>query len=261
MFLELKYLPFFFIPVTGIVSHVLLFICLLKDPLKCFRNSATYLIANLAVSDFITCVCITIRKCFEHEFPPIRSLMDTAMFSSLLLIFSIAIDRYLLTVHPFKHRVLLNRRRIAIWIASIWLISFCLLARYLAFRLKKIDQIIYDTMFIVTALITSLIYILTCFSLKKQGRIILQHNRSQKQFLQENFVKTIMVVAFIQFFTLVPAYVNALMCDWSMKDFSVARLTILQIHFLNFTVNPFVYVWRLRNYQRTFRLIFCKKLC
>ena len=126
------------------------------------------------MSDFITCVCITIRKCFEHEFPPIRSLMDTAMFSSLLSIFSIAIDRYLLTVHPFKHRVLLNRRRIAIWIASIWLISFCLLARYLAFRLKKIDQIIYDTMFIVTALITSLIYILTYCSLKKQGRIILQ---------------------------------------------------------------------------------------
>ena len=46
------------------------------------------------------------------------------MFVSLLSIFSTAIYRYMLTVHPFKHRVLLNGRRIAIWIVSIWRLSF-----------------------------------------------------------------------------------------------------------------------------------------
>ena len=48
-----KYLPIHFTLSAGVVSHLLLFICLLKDPLKCFGNSATYLVANLALSDFI----------------------------------------------------------------------------------------------------------------------------------------------------------------------------------------------------------------
>jgi hypothetical protein len=114
----LKYLPIlYFTHCAGVVSHLLLFTCLLKDPLKCFRNSATYLIANLVLSDFITCSAGLIRM------TTIFYVWNTAMLVSLLSVFSIAIDRYVLTVHPFKHRVLLNGRRIAIWILSLWLLS------------------------------------------------------------------------------------------------------------------------------------------
>ena len=261
MFLQLKYMPLYLIPVAGIFSHLLLFICLVKDPLKCFRNSATYLIANSALSDFFTCVSITIRMRIGYEFPVVGRVMDTAMLASLLSIFSIAIDRYLLTVHPFKHRVFLNGRRIAICIAAIWLLSFCVLARFFAFGWNKTGEAIYDVVFIVVASVTALIYVITYFSLKKQGRRFSQRSRSQKLSLQENFLKTIMIVAFIQFFALVPASVYALVNGWSLDDYPIAWLTISQIHFLNFSINPFVYVWRLRNYRQTFLLIFCKKLC
>ena len=201
----LKYLPMYFTLSAGFVSHLLLFICLLKDPLKCFRNSATYLIANLALSDFITCSAgLLIRMTWKISIT-IFYVWNTAMLVSLLSIFSIAIDRYVLKVHPFKHRILLNGRRIAVWIVSIWLLSSWLLVKDLAFGISQTDMHIYDTIFIVIPLVTgliTLIYILTYFSLKKQEQNIYEQNRSRNRALQEEFLKTIIIVAFIQILTM-----------------------------------------------------------
>ena len=112
---ELKYLPIHFTLCAGVVSHLVLFICLIKDPLKCFRNSPTYLITNLALFDFIVCTVGLMRMIFAEKQQKSTAvyISNTAMMVSLLSIFSIAIDRYMLTVHPFK---LLNGRRIRIWI-------------------------------------------------------------------------------------------------------------------------------------------------
>ena len=49
--MKFKYLPVYFMCLCGVISHALLLIAFAKDPLKCFRNSATYIVANLAVSD------------------------------------------------------------------------------------------------------------------------------------------------------------------------------------------------------------------
>ena len=206
LIIELKYLPIYFTLFAGISSHLLLLICLAKDPLKCFRNSATYLITNLAFSDFISCVFGSIEILdFSEEMRNVSSHIGrTAMFASLLSIFSTAIDRYILTVNPFKHRALLNGRRIAIWIVSIWLLSFSLLVKYLAFGVNQLDHKINDATFIIIAVITSLIYVSIYFSLRKQRRDISQQNHSGNRALQEEFVKTIMIVGFIQIFTLVP---------------------------------------------------------
>ena len=258
---ELKYLPIYFTLFSGISSHLLLLICLVKDPLKCFRNSATYLIANLAFSHLISCVfgLIQILDVSEEMRNVVSYILSTVMFASLLSIFSIAIDRYMLTVHPFKHRVLLNGRRIAIWIVSIWLLSLCLLVKYLVFGVNQMDNKMYEAIFIIIAVVTSLIYVSIYFSLRKQRRDIPQENRSRSRTLQEEFVKTIMIVAFIQIFTLVPTSVYALIFDWS-DDPSVVNFIFLEMYFINFAINPFLYIWRLKNYRKTFHLILCRKL-
>ena len=235
LIIELNYLPIYFTLFAGISSHLLLLICLVKDPLKCFRNSATYLIANLAFSDLISCVfgLIQILDVSEEMRNVVSYILSTVMFASLLSIFSIAIDRYMLTVHPFKHRVLLNGRRIAIWIVSIWLLSLCPLVKYLAFGVNQMDGKIYDAIFIIIAVVTSLIYVLIYFSLRRQQRHISQQSRLRNRALQEAFVKTIMIVAFIQFFTLVPKSVYALIYRWS-DDFSVVYLIFFEMYLINF---------------------------
>ena len=260
----LKYLPMYFTLSAGFVSHLLLFICLLKDPLKCFRNSATYLIANLALSDFITCSAGLIRMtlAWKISLTTVFYIWDTASFVSLLSIFSIAVDRYVLTVHPFKHRVLLNGRRIAIWILSLWLLSSWLVVKDLTFGTSQIDTQIYDTIFIVISLVTGLIYVNTYLSLRKQRRGISEQNQSRRRPLQEEFLKTILIVAVIQILTLVPLSSFSLVHGWSI-DFnnSVSKLVVYSMYCINIAINPFLYIWRLRNYRQAFRLVFCTKLC
>ena len=46
---EITYLPSYIVGGVGIVANVMLLIAFIKDPLKCFRNSATYLFGNFTV--------------------------------------------------------------------------------------------------------------------------------------------------------------------------------------------------------------------
>ena len=262
-YIGIKYLPLYFTLCTGILSHLLLLICLIKDPLKCFRNSATYFIMNLALSDFLVCTVGLLRIIFDEKISTVVCISDTAMLGSMFSIFSIAIDRYMLTVHPFKHRALLNGRRIAIWIVSMWVPSFYPLVEILVFGPdRKMDRLIYDTVFMIFSSATFFIYILTYFTLKTREReISQQQSQSRNRILQQAFLKTIMIVAFVQFLTLVPACIHAMVNSWSFIEFSIVDYIVYELYFLNFALNPFLYVWRLKNYRETFRLLFCGKLC
>ena len=48
--------PGILVGILGVVSNVLLLVAFIKDPLKCFRNSGTYLMMNLSVSDCLMCL-------------------------------------------------------------------------------------------------------------------------------------------------------------------------------------------------------------
>ena len=53
---ESIHLSLLIIPILGGVSNVLLLVAFIRDPLKCFRNSGTYLVMNLSVSDCLACL-------------------------------------------------------------------------------------------------------------------------------------------------------------------------------------------------------------
>ena len=267
--INLKLLPIHFTLCVGVVSHLLLFICLIKDPLKCFRNSATYLITNLALSDFITCTVGLLKLFLGKKFPTVGYILDTVMLVSLFSIFSIAIHRYILTVHPFRHRALLNGKRIAIWISSIWLLCFCSLVKDLTFGpLYLIDRVLFNATFIVIASVTFFIYIFTYISLKKRGReISQQRTQSRNRVSEEEFLKTIIIVAFVQIITLAPTCIDRLITGWSVSyiddidNILMENMIFFEMYCLNFAINPFLYIWRLKNYRKTFLLLFCENSC
>ena len=102
---ELSY--FFSVPsivvcVLGVVSNALLLVAFIKDPLKCFRNSGTYLVMNLSVSDFLTCLlCLVlniIRRISSHwVLGFFINLMVGVSFASMA---SISIDRFWMVSSP-----------------------------------------------------------------------------------------------------------------------------------------------------------------
>ena len=162
-------LPIYMICFVGVVANLMLLIAFVKDPLKCFRNSATYLVGNLALSDLSYNVLFMVNMSLSFEHGIAYLMLYVLFYSSLATIFSIALDRFLLVTYPFKHRFLMSDKKMAAWIAVIWFLSFI-------HTLKKIFvQDIYDDLIkpgigSLMIILTGILYGKAYFTLKKQSR-------------------------------------------------------------------------------------------
>ena len=262
--MDLKYLTIYCTLCVGFALHLLLLTCLARDPLKCFRNSASYLITNLAIADFILCATGIIQMILGSQIGTVlyEKILISISLVSIFSIFLIAIDRYVLTVRPFAHRVLLTGKRIAVCIASLWIVSICHLVIELKFGPYLKDPLIYNAIFITVALLTAILYLITYLSLRRQERDISQQGQCQNRTLKQEFLKTITIVALIQILTLLPANLCSLFglqYRYGNGNPEKIMIPILQMYWLNFALNPFLYIWRLKNYRRSFCLIFCRK--
>ena len=163
-----------FICGVGIIANLMLLIAFFKDPLKCFRNSATYLVGSLAFSDMLySAVMMTmISEWFKDRHSVLYSLQDLSVCSSILAIFSIALDRYFIVTYPFKHRFLMSAKKMAIWIALIWLLSSIYLAKKI-FMPGKENDFFTPVTCLFFIILTSLLYSKTYFGLKKQAKSLI----------------------------------------------------------------------------------------
>ena len=106
--------PYFIIASLGTTSNVLLLIAFVKDPLKCFRNSATYLVMNLSASDTLACIFLAIATLI---IPGFTTAFHCFLSGSLLTMTSISFDRYFVVAYPLKYRVLFTRKVIVVWLS------------------------------------------------------------------------------------------------------------------------------------------------
>ena len=120
------------INISGVVLNVLLLVAFIIYPLKCFRNSGTYLVMNLSVSD-----CLSSIFYLLHTIKLTPFLTTIAYFLlywtgdvSLISLTSISIDRFLIVAYPIKHRILMKGKLMILWIVAIWFVScmchFCI---------------------------------------------------------------------------------------------------------------------------------------
>ena len=77
---------------------------------------------------------------------------------------------------------------------------------------------------------------------------------------KEKFLTTIMLITFIAVVTVFPSTIY-LQFRYVLRSEThrILRLVFLPILCLNFAVNPFVYCWRLINYRKTFKVVYCCK--
>ena len=169
-------LPVITILVFGVTLNVLLLVAFLKDPLKCFRNSGTYLVMNLAVSDCLTCLFAPYFFVM-HVIPGWFWIFEffAVWFGtvSLVSITSISIDRFLLVAYPIKHHILMRGKVIILWLAALWIMSCILPLINLFYDRKSYERRITVYIFSVTIIITSVvIYCFTYWKLRKQAKNI-----------------------------------------------------------------------------------------
>ena len=267
-------LPLYFICLFGIVSHVLLLIAFIKDPLKCFRNSATSLVANLACSDLIICFCglfVAYGRVHWVFFNIWGSIVPVSIFT----IFGIAVDRYLMVAFPFKHKFFMNGNKIAIWIILFWMLPFCYSIReFVSPESNKTFEIGSVKLFagLIFTFLTGALYVMTTRSLRIQARNLVSYNpevgsnRTQalRALRERRFMNTIALVASIAFIGIVPCIIAYNVAKGEGRDNpSLATDILLRfslvLFYCTFAVNPLVYFLRLTNYRKTFIVLYRKR--
>ena len=273
--LNYEYTPPAIVCLLGVISNLLLLNVFIKDPLKCFKNSGSYLMINLAVSDFLTCSTapfyffICGGSCGSYLQFVLKKITFYFVHLSCLTIVSLSIDRYLLISHPLKHRILLNGKRIVVWIATLWIICICFFSKEMIFGMHY-EEIIFPLFDIMVIVFSALLYSLTCFALVKQMKNLaaLQNHSApasraeEKRILKEKkFLKTIIIIACIAFLCILPFRVlySVSVLKNNLDRHSVVYIIFNAIFFANFAVNPLVYVVRLSNYRKSFSLLYCKR--
>ena len=264
-------LPVIIICIFGVVSNGLLLVAFIKDPLKCFRNSGTYLVMNLSVFDCLTCLLSSIYlanfKFILHSVT--EFFMSWFGMTSFVSITSISLDRLLLVAYPIKYRALVEGKCILLSLALIWTVS-CIspVVGLLGDHNKHVKSLKY-TFSVMAVIMSAFMYAFTFHKLKKQSRnIALQNsneNRAQEiRILKEQrFLKTIIIIACIAFVCTVPALIYlSLIYNLALtqgNSLIIIQKMIVSILYTNFAVNPLIYIIRLPNYRRTFYLLCCRR--
>ena len=266
-------IPSIIMSIVGVASNSLLLVAFIKDPLKCFRNSGTYLVMNLSVSDcLMNLVCLVTNIALRFAISSHQMLFFFFILLacvSCVSITSISIDRFLMVAFPIKHRILMRCKIMILWIAAIW-ITCCAIT---LFRISDIRETsgrqAICSLGVIIIILSAVMYLSTYYKLKKKSRnIALQNsieNRSQalRILKEKRFLKTIIITASMAFVCTVPYFVLDLFVN-SCVNISL-HSTILYEAFtfvfqLNFAVNPLIYILRLPSYRKTFYAIYCKRI-
>lgn len=258
------FLPLYIVCLTGSLSQVVLLVCLLKDPLKCFRNSATYFVGNLAVCDFGVSLLIVFGA-FDSSSPLLRLMAYTTFNGTILTIFSISFDRYMMVAHPFKHRIVMSGKRAAVWIMVIWLLSVSI-PLYDVITTRSTNEIGAYKYGILSGIIglTTIMYVLTCMALKGQVKFLKgtneeRHGQRLRVAAEERFMRTVILITVIAVGCLTPVaiYAQVFPEQDSSNGVNYVYSSLMTLLCLNFAINPLIYFIRLKNYRKTILLVFC----
>ena len=278
---ELISVPFYhiifryIITLTGIFSNLFLITGLILDPLKCFKNSSSVLIMNLGLTDVLTCssafLLLHWYPCTNRYF--IFRVLNLPSYIASSSIFTMAFDRYMSCVHPFKYRIIISTKVTISAIVLQWLLC----AGYLMFEMFVPNLELYSRCVVTICILLSaaMLYANAAYVLKINSRYLQgaaelssrSQNRTQSARLvnEKRLLTTMLFVSLITIATLTPVSIyesytgiNYFLNEHSeMSEQDPYHFWVRTLFLINFSVNPIMYAWRLINYRQTFRrLIF-----
>ena len=269
--LQIYLIPHHILSFIGIICNILLLIGLIKDPLKCFRNSASYLILNLAFSDILTCVyeigIIYWNPCIDTHGIQIFRIAE---YISWLSILSMSLDRYLSVVHPLKYNILVTGKKTFVVILLQWV--FCIISVLLSIFFIRTEIYALHIIAFFLVFFSTFFYVKTAYQLKEKSRCLMRQEdisltakRSQNVRLlnEKRFLWTIFLTSVITITTLMPLVMYKNVSTHTRygdgnTTTSHVYIFLYTLFVINFVVNPLIYCLRLRKYRKTCRLLFCK---
>ena len=269
-------IPRYVLVSTGIFSNILLLFGMITNPLKCFRNSSSFLIMNLAVMDILTC---SSNFLFLHWPPCVKGheiyrFFNFPIYIAVCSIFTMACDRYMSCVHPFRYRVL-NPRKVAL---TVIFLKFLLCAGHMIFEMFFLNVAFYTRCVIAVFILlsTAILYARSAYVLKVNSRYLKdataipsnsqgRFTRSARLVNEKRLLTTMLLVSLITVATLAPALIYESVTETSnyvneysseILDRDIFHIWVHTLFLVNFSINPVLYVWRLKNFRETFLTLF-----
>ena len=257
----------------SILGNALVLAAIIRTP--SIRTPHMIMLCSLAVSDFcigLIAQPIYITKELTKE-KMLNNLVVTVSFSvcgvSILTMTTLSVDRFLALHYHMRYATLVTESRVKGFILFIWLSSF--LASGFYFKSNRLHSFI-------MAVSTALYFIISTFSYIRIYLIVRKHQsqiKSQQDAVpSSNAVNNLNIARlrrsafniFLFYIALIicysPIYVLLTLFGTSVKDWQRGWNFAHTAVFLNSSINPILYCWRLRELRaavvKTARQMLCK---
>ena len=263
-------------PIT-VISNLLLLLTIYKDPLKCFRTPASYLIIALGCVDFTTGLVIEplfvayrLTSYLKWSLYPGRSyesllrigssISTVGLNLSFLLVLALIWSQFLAITHPQRYRSAITTRRILVFVgvSTLYFTAFTLL-QFIGVSRRSLLQI---NLHFHATVITILLFVGSAILLRSLRRFAKESRQNEDdKGLRQLVVATLFLSAILIACSL--AHIITLNI-WFYTELEtpqdtlhlLAAMTIAdEMLFIKVAADAFVYAWRLPYYRKSLKLV------
>lgn len=252
---------------TSIIANTVVLVAILSTP-SLRSSSAIVFLCSLALSDLlvgfvvqplsitkelVNHVDISLLKRAKNIFATF--LCGVSLFTST----AISVDRYLALRHHMRYVILVTTKRAIYSSTSLWI--FCILLSFIGFWNKTTYFLGIAVSILICVLISSFSYVRS-FSLVRKHRLQIQsQQQNAESFNAEHHVQMkrsvkSVINTFLFFICMIACYTPVLISSVldAVSSGEISRSWILAdtLAYMNSSINPFLYCWRLRDLRRAF---------
>ncbi len=273
----------FIFGILAVVLNGVLLASMYKERKKIFVTRISWLVANVAIADFLNglFLIILIQPIDDIQFAESEAKYDvtlpfvwTAFCASFFTIFLMAADRLVVVTLPMVWSTLLSIPRTILCIVLVWLLS---IGAGVAIHYHIYYAQFFICLFveiIALGFIATHVYILWILRRRERSRVIASQDPSQatpcletpsnENIAHRKVTIVIIILMSMLIVTTVPYFVCLQMfTTQNTFDDTVASKVSLSIYaevfsysdallYVNFLLNPIIYAWRLRMYRKAF---------
>ena len=258
----------------SILGNALILAAIIRTP--SIRSTSMIMLCSLAVTDLLVGliaqpIYIVLRFTKDRFVDRVWSMIGPSLCGvSLMTITAITVDRFLALHYHMRYATLVTKSRVKYTLVIIWLISF--LVSGFDFWSPRM-QYFFSSVVIILCLITSAFMYVRIFLIvrRHQLQIHAQQQAVQSSSAENNLnmarLKRSAMNTFVFYIALIicyiPLYVALTLAGISGKTWQTDWDFVLTAVFMNSSINPFLYCWRLRELRtavvNTARQMLCKQ--
>jgi len=239
----------------AIIGNTLVLPSLLKTPT--LRSPSTVFLSSLAVSDLL--VGLVVQPVYianELTKDSLYKLRNTTAFSacavSLFTITAISVDRLLAIHYHMRYTSLMTPKRAMLTSMTLWILSFLL--SFLTFWKMNAFYFAAAVSIVICVLLSTLCYVRIyaiarrhLIQIQVQQQAVESYNAESDQTLQlsTKSAKNTFIYFIVMLLCYIPLFISMIMLGISRIELTSAWILAETITFMNSSINPFLYCWRL----------------